>query len=169
MTKQFKPNKSDITVSIGFISLAASLVSIFLLTQQLNLTWPASLRRENAFVAFDFCSFFSHPLTCSCLGKRSFSDRDIAGNSQSAVILHDIDFYRQACGTLTFSPGWCTTAASWTRQALSGQIHLFPILRCVSITVFWLSGWLIDHLSCSLLNRGVVCCDWYQDCAKSLS
>lgn len=43
MTKQFKPNKSDITVSIGFMSLAASLVSIFLLTQHLNLTWPASL------------------------------------------------------------------------------------------------------------------------------
>lgn len=171
--KQFKPNKSDITVSIGFMSLAASLVSIFLLTQHLNLTWPASLLKcleeGKCICGIWLLQFFSHPPTCSCLAKRSFADRDIAGNSQSAVMLHDIDFYRQTCGTLTFSPGWCTTAASWTRQALSGQIHLFPILRCVSITAFWLSGWLIDHLSCSLLNRGVVCCDWYQDCAKSLS
>lgn len=42
-----------------------------------------------------------------------------------------------------------------------------PILCCVSITGCWLCGWLIDQLSCSLLNRGVVCCDWYHYCSKT--
>lgn len=99
--------------------------------------------------------------------QRLISDHNVVGNTWHAVLLYDIDFCRQTHGTLTFSPRWCTTASSGTWQVVSGQILLSPILCCVSITVCWLFGWLIDQLSCSLLNGGVVCCDWYHDYSKT--
>lgn len=63
MTKQFKPNKSDITVSIGFMSL---LQQVLYRSSSSHSTWTWRdllrcsnvWRRENAFVAFDFFSFF---------------------------------------------------------------------------------------------------------------
>lgn len=90
-----------------------------------------------------------------------------AGNTWQTVVLHDIDFCRQACGTLTFSPWWCTTATSWTWQAISAQIPLSShslLFLHYSLLAF---DWLIDQLSCLLLNRGVVCCDWYHDYSEA--
>lgn len=59
----------------------------------------------------------------------------------------------QARCALTFSSWWCTTATLWTWQAVQVKYLCLPILCCVSITVCRLFSWLIDQLSCSLLNK----------------
>lgn len=147
MTKQFKPNKSDITVSIGFMSLAASLVSIFLLTQHLNLTWPASLLKcleeGKCICGIWLFQFFSHPPTCSCLAKRSFADRDIAGNSECSHVawywflqtsMWHTDFFSWMMHNRSFMN---TTGALRSNTSVSHP----PLCLYYSLLTLWLTYW----------------------------
>lgn len=76
-------------------------------------------------------------------------------------------FCRQVHGRLVLSSAWCMARVLRTWQAVPGQIALPPISSAMFPLQFAGTGWLIDQLSCSLLNRGAVCCDWYRDYSKT--